>query len=60
MAEGVCTPAELQSSFRVIVGESGRGARRGVTRRFFILLRRTERTGEREMSVIHPDFVRMV
>lgn len=39
MAERVGTPTELQASIRVVVRESRRGAWRGVTRRFLILLR---------------------
>lgn len=38
MAEGVGTPTELQAAFRVVIGESRRGAWRGVTGGLLILL----------------------
>lgn len=42
MAEGVSAPTKLKASFRVFVREGRRGTWGGVTRRFLILLKRTE------------------
>lgn len=59
MAEGVGTAAELHAVFRVIVGESGRGTWRGVTRRFLILLRRRDRCQRTCKNLFHGSFTFM-
>lgn len=59
MAEGVGTPAELHAVFRVVVGESGRGTWRGVTRRLLILLRRRDRCQRMCKNLFHRFFTFM-
>lgn len=53
MAEGVSAPTKLKASFRVFVREGRRGTWGGVTRRFLILLKRTECVRREAVSHIY-------